>query len=112
MIGTMRGTGNLSILCLVTLHFERHSNGIFVQCLAFGCIDAATTLWSAGKATNGTDRLGKETVVHGKGGHLLDAAELSSHTATLVWTLTAAADAMIVFLRAEVCEQKHASRGM
>ena len=95
------------LLCLVTLHFERLSNGIFVQCLAFGCIDAATTLWSAGKATNGADRLGKEPIVHGKGGYLLDAAELSSDTTTLVWTLAAAADAMIVFF-----EQKHASRGM
>ena len=100
------------LLCLVTLHFERLSNRIFVQCLAFGCIDAATALWSAGKATNGTDRRGKEPVVHGKGGHLLDAAELSSDTATLVWTLTAAADAMIVFLRAEVCEYKYARNQM
>ena len=92
------------LLCLVALHFERLSNGIFVQCLAFGCIDAATTLWSAGKATDGADRRRKEPVVHGKGGHLLDAAKLSSDTATLVWTLAAAADAMIVFF----CEQRYA----
>jgi len=81
--------------CFLLVAFHRRLfDGRFVQGLAFGRVDAATTLGNAGKKATCTHRFGNEAIVHGEGCGRFDAAKLASNTATLVGRFETEAQAL------------------